>query len=130
MSALRRFCACRSGSTAVEFAMVGMIMLVTMLGIVELGRGLNVRNQLSQAADFGARAVLMNKTISDSGLEAVIRAAFQAASPDQLQVTVGAEVVNGLQFRTVSVSYPFVPLTWGFSTGTINLSVSRRTPVI
>jgi Flp pilus assembly protein TadG len=99
-------------------------------GVIELGRGLNVRNQLSQAADFGARKILIDKQISDSALESDIRSAFTATAPTLLQVTIGTETVDGLQFRTVTLSYPITLLIPGISSGVIDLQLARRTPVI
>jgi hypothetical protein len=59
-----------------------------------------------------------------------VRSAFTAGTPGMLTVTVGAETVNGVPFRTITLSYPFTPLIPQLSTGAINLSVARRTPVI
>jgi Flp pilus assembly protein TadG len=106
-----------------------MLVLVT-FGVIELGRGLNVRNQLSQAADYGARKILIDKQISDGALESEIRSAFAAPAPALLQVTIGAETVDGLQFRTVTLRYPFTLLIPGVLSGAIDLRLARRTPVI
>jgi Flp pilus assembly protein TadG len=121
---------CRAGSTSVEFAIISTILVLLTFGVIELGRGLNVRNQLSQAADFGARKILIDKQISDSALESDIRSAFTATAPTLLQVTIGTETVDGLQFRTVTLSYPITLLIPGISSGVIDLQLARRTPVI
>lgn len=124
----RRMGSCQAGTTAVEFAIVGMVLILVVLGVIEFGRGLNIRNQLSFAADFAARMILTNRDISDSDLESKMRSIFNAAAPEALQITFGTETVNGVQFRIVSVSYPFVPLVPG--TQSLNLSVARRTPLV
>jgi Flp pilus assembly protein TadG len=103
--------------------------LVT-FGVIELGRGLNVRNQLSQAADYGARKILIDKQISDGALESEIRSAFAATAPTLLQVTIGTETIDGLQFRTVTLRYPFTLLIPGVLSRAIDLRLARRTPVI
>jgi Flp pilus assembly protein TadG len=121
---------CRAGSTSVEFAIICTILVLVTLGAIEIGRGLNVRNQLSQAADYGARKILIDRQISDSALESEIRSAFAATAPSLLQVTIGTETVGGLQFRTVTLSYPFTLLISGVLSGVINLGLARRTPVI
>lgn len=130
MNLLRRLQSCQSGSAAVEFAIVSLALVLVTLGILEFGRGLNVRNQLSQAADFGARKILTDKNSSNSTLESVVRSAFIAGSPDLLKVTVGTEMVDGLQFRTITMSYPLRLLIPGLSDGAIDLNLVRRTPVI
>jgi Flp pilus assembly protein TadG len=121
---------CRAGSTSVEFAIICTILVLVTLGVIEFGRGLNVRNQLSQAADYGARKILINRQISDSALVSEIRSAFVATAPSLLQVTIGTETVGGLQFRTVTLSYPFTLLIPGVLSEVIDLRLARRTPVI
>lgn len=128
MTALRRLRSCQAGGAAVEFAIVGMVLVLVVLGVIEFGRGLNIRNQLSFVADFGARRILTDRQISDDALVSEMRAAFNAAAPDRLTITIGTETVNGVQFRTVTVSYPFTPLVPG--TEALNLSVVRRTPLV
>lgn len=127
---IRRLCYCQVGSTSVEFAIIATILILVTFGVIEFGRGLNVRNQLSLAADYGARTILIDKKISDSALVSEIRSAFAAAAPTLLQVTIGTETVDGLQFRTVTLSYPLTLLIPAFSTGLIDLRLIRRTPVI
>jgi Flp pilus assembly protein TadG len=75
MRVVRRLRSCQAGSTAIEFAIVSLVLVLVTLGVIEFGRGLNIRNQLSQAADFGARKILIDKLISDSALEAAVRSA-------------------------------------------------------
>lgn len=130
MRALRRFGRCRCGSAAVEFAIISQVLVLLTLGIIEFGRGLNLRKQLSHAADFGARQILVDKTVSNSTVESVVRSAFFAGDPKLLAITIGVETVAGAQFRTVAISYPFTPLIPGLSDKPISLKVARRTPVI
>lgn len=130
MDVFRRLRSCQAGSTAVEFAIVSLILMLVTWGVIEFGRGLNIRNQLSQAADYGARKILTDKLISDSALETTVRSAFSAAAGGGLTATIGAESVNGVQFRTITLSYPFTPLIPGLSSPQIYLRVARRTPVV
>ena len=130
MRIFRRLRSCQAGTTAVEFAIIGPVLVLVSLGVIELGRGLNIRNQLSQAADYGARKILIDKQISDSALGNTVRSAFSAADGGGLTVTIGAESVNGVQFRTISLKYPFTPLIPGLFSGQIDLSLVRRTPVV
>lgn len=128
MNVFRRLRSCQTGAAAVEFAIVGMVLMLVILGVIEFGRGLNIRNQLSFAADFAARRILTDRQISDSALESEMRSTFNAAAPDMLKITFGTETINGVQFRTVSVSYPFVPIIPGAQA--LSLSVVRRTPLV
>jgi Flp pilus assembly protein TadG len=130
MKALQHFRSCQAGSTAVEFAIISTVLMLVPLGAIELGRGLNIRNQLSQAADYGARKILTDSQISDSALETTVRSAFIASTGGALKVTIGVETVNALQFRSITLTYPFTPLIPGLTSGQITLSVARRTPVV
>jgi Flp pilus assembly protein TadG len=121
---------CRAGTTSVEFAIISTILMLVTFGVIEFGRGLNVRNQLSLAADYGARKILIDTQISDGSIESEIRSAFTASAPTLLQVTLGTETVDGLQFRTVTLSYPFTLLIPGVLSKAIDLRVARRAPVI
>jgi Flp pilus assembly protein TadG len=130
MRSFRRLRYCRAGSTSVEFAIICTMLVLVTFGVIELGRGLNVRNQLSQAADYGARKILINSQISDSALVSEIRSAFVATAPTLLQVTIGTETVGGLQFRTVTLSYPFTLLIPGVLSEVIDLRLARRIPIV
>jgi hypothetical protein len=143
IGAWRRLRDCRAGSTSVEFAIICMALLLVTFGVIEFGRGLYVRNQLSQAADCGARLILAGAVgsgcgppriptgpVLDSELQSAVRSAFTAGTPELLTVTAGSETVGGVPFRTITLSYPFTPLVPQLSSGAINLGVTRRTPVI
>lgn len=126
----RRFARCERGAAAVEFAIVALLLVLVSLGAIEFGRALLVRNDLSFAADFGARKVLNDPTISHAALEEEIRANFLVAKPDPLELTIGSEVVDGLEFRTIAMSYPFTPLVPGLTDKIITLKLGRRVPII
>ena len=134
MRALRRFRSCRAGSTAVEFAIICTVLVLVTFGVIEFGRGLNVRNQLSQAADYGARRILTDHLISDSALESVVRSAFTAGAPDMLTVTVGAETVSPieqdlprLQIAGIAIMVPGQParIGLGFALSSRRLGLMR-----
>lgn len=118
-----------SGAAAVEFAIISLALILVSVGVVEFGRSFQLRNELSYAADFGSRKILMNSTISDSALESEVRSAFTVADPDLLQVTIGNETVAGIRFRTIALSYPLNLLVPGLSSDAITLALARRTPV-
>ena len=48
----RRSVRCDSGVTAIEFAFVGLLAISLILGIIEFGRALFIRNELAFAADI------------------------------------------------------------------------------
>jgi Flp pilus assembly protein TadG len=127
--ALRDLKGCQSGAAAIEFAIIGLVLILVCLGVIEFGRSLQLRNELSFAADFGARKILTDVTITDSQLESVVRSAVTVAAPDLLQVTIGRETVDGVQFRTIALAYPFTLLIPGLSSDSVTLAIARRTPI-
>jgi Flp pilus assembly protein TadG len=70
----------RRGTSAVEFAIVASAFLTIVLGIIEIGRGLMVKEQLNSAAIQGARAgSLKGNTSAD--VQAAVTTALQGMQP-------------------------------------------------
>jgi Flp pilus assembly protein TadG len=126
---LTRFRAHKSGSVAVEFSMVAMAFAVTTLGIIEFGRVLHVRNQLSYTVDFAVRQIMINPTSSNTLLSSAIRNEFYGHNPDDLTVGITTETHDGVEFRKFVLSYP-MELSIPFVNKDMTLSVTRRAPVI
>lgn len=126
LGALRR---CDFGAAAVEFALIAMVAISFFLGIVEFGRALYMRNELSFAADIAVRNILINPTIADSDLEIAIRSSITFGNSEALQVTFGNESVDGMSFRKVLLSQPLTLLIPNLSNAGIMLTIDRRVPV-
>ena len=129
MRTWRRLERCERGAAAVEFALIALALILVSVGVIEFGRGLLLRNELSFAADHGARKVLLDPTVEDSALQDAIRSALIQAQSELLVVTLGTETADGAQYRTIFLSYPLMLLIPGFSGETISLSLSRRVPL-
>lgn len=122
---LLRLTKCDFGATAVEFALVAWIFILFVLGIIEVGRALDVRNQISRSVDAGARTLLVPKSANLQGdAETAAKAALTTADPADLSVVLGTEAVDGLNYRKLTVSYPFKPLLAGIISP-VTLSVER-----
>ena len=130
MKQILRFRSCQSGAVALEFAFVSFLMVLVSIGVIEIGRGLDVRSKVSHSVDTGARKVLIDANISSSQLDSAIRAAFAGSKPELLQVDIGQETVNAINFRLVTVRYPFSPLIPEVTTKVINITVDRRIPLL
>ena len=124
LHAVRRLRPCQSGAAAIEFAIIAQVMIFASLGVIEFGRGLYVRNQLSYVADFAARKILIG--IADGELEAQIREEFHGGAPERLEITLPPED-NG--FRAVQLSYPVTLLIPAFAANSFTISVVRLVPV-
>src|SRR5688500_17748598 len=120
---------CQDGGVAIEFAFVSLVVILLGLGTLEFGRAFHMHNQLSFAVDVGVREVLRDDSISEDALKAKVRAAFDAPYPDLLAIAVGSETVDGVQFRTLTVTYPMTLLVPALSHDAITLDVERRAPV-
>lgn len=125
---LSRLGGCELGAAAVEFALIALALILVAIGTIEFGRGLLLRNELSYAADYAARKVLLDPTVSATVLEDVVRAALIQAQPDLLTVALGTETADGAEYRTISVSYPLTLTIPGVTGETLTLNVSRRVP--
>lgn len=126
----------QSGATAVEFALVCFPLLLLVLGIVEFGRALYVRNDLSHAADVAARKVLIGQVARDATdseaqtkIESAVRDHFDSGDPLQLHVTVGKVTDDGTDFRVLTIRYPLTLLLPGSTATSINLQLTRRIPM-
>ncbi len=105
MTNLRRFLRHDRGTAAIEFALVGLPIIILTLGLFEFGRGLHIHNALNEVADRAQRAVLVDQTVSDAELESQIRTAFRAGPPDDLVIVHGTEVLDGQDYRRVDLSF-------------------------
>lgn len=108
--------------------MIGLALIVFSIGIVEIGRGLYLRNQLSHAVDVAAREILTDLDASDAELEASIRSNFYAGDQAALLVTLGSETLDGAAFRSIKLNYPLELLIPALSLDTVQVSVVRRVP--
>lgn len=128
MERLKQLVSCNRGAAAVEFAIIGLVLIMVCVGGIEFGRGLWLRNELSFAADFAARKVLTDPAISSADLETELRSALTGIDPDLVEISFGSETVDTIEFRTVLVRYPLSLLVPGLSDDPITLSVNRRVP--
>ena len=131
MRRARRLATAEDGGVALEFAIISMALILFSLGVIEFGRALQVRNQLTFLADRAAREVLKNSDITDTALEEKIKAGFQGGNRDLLSVDVAQDTetdADGTTYRNVEISYPFTLLIPQLSSSTITLKATERVP--
>lgn len=131
MKMVRLLRACRrneSGAAAIEFAIVGFVMILVMLGIIEFGRGLLVHNEIAYLADVGSRKVLIDPSIADDVLQEEMREAF-SKDREALRIAISTETVEDMTYRVIVVAYPMSLLVPGLSSRTLSLNATRRVPV-
>lgn len=119
---------CESGAAAVEFAIISMVFISLCVAIVDFGRTLYVKNQLSFLADQATRTVLVNPAVTDAALQATLIADFTAGDPADLTVAVNDQVVGTTDFRVITITYPITLFIPNLSSKEISLDVTRRVP--
>lgn len=134
MRAIRSMVRSDSGAAAIEFAIIVWALIFLCLGIIEIGRGLHVRNEMSYAADLAARRILTFEAYAanplqaadEDALELEVRAAFKGPRPEELDVTFPLD--DSGNYRVVLLSYPFSLLIPGLGDA-FDMTVSRRVPI-
>lgn len=129
MTAFRRLRDCRSGATALEFAIVSLFLVLISIGVIDFGRGFQARNNMSHAADVGARTLLTNAETSNSTLETAIRSAFTGSNPELLEIEIASESIDGTTYRAVTMQYPLSLHIPGLESSPIMLTILRRVPL-
>ena len=129
---LKRFAADESGANAVEFSIVVTAFIFASMGVIELGRTYQVRNELAYAADIGGRklSVLVNNPTIDPStytkeVKDEIAATFHGYDPSKLAVAVAKEDIDGITYQKLTLTYPmsvFIP----FRSNTYDLKIVRR----
>ena len=125
---MQKILRCQSGAAAVEFSIISVVLVMLLIGIVDFGRTLYVKNQLSFLADRAARSVLVNPNITDTALETTLRTDFNGGDPMDLSVTLSAATVGGVNFRVISIDYPITLFIPNLASSTLDLNVTRRMP--
>ena len=108
----------RPGAAAVEFAAVGSIFFVLVMGIVEVGRALMVQHQLTYAARMGCRVgIIPGKSNADITAATIGALNAQGVSGESVSVQVNDGSVDASTAQsgdeiTVLVSIPVANVSW------------------
>lgn len=120
------------GSVAIEFAIISVLVVLASFGAVEVGRVLQVRNEMSSLADRAARDILMQmQPFNREATLTKLRARFKAPRPDLLELTTSVDPgtsASGDEYRTIVLTYPITLLLPTIRQAPITLTVQRRTP--
>lgn len=129
VTAGKRIARSEDGTSAVEFAIVASVLITILLAIVQFGWALQVRSQMGRAADEAVRYVQLKPEASDAEFKNQVTAAMAKYDKKRLDVQTGQALIGSTQFRTVTVDYD-LPLAIPGMDNLVNLSVTRRTPVL
>ncbi len=127
MRSLRRLRTCETGAAAVEFAFIGLLLFVSTIGIIEVGRALFLMNELAHAADRAARVVMLNFTVPESALADAVRDTDRLTGlvPENVDVDSPEPDPGTATFRNLTLSYPFTPMVSGLTIGSVTLTAER-----
>ena len=104
MRALRCALADRAGVTAIEFAILGPVLLVSLIGVLEFGRMLWVENALQYAVAQAARCMTIDASVCSTARETQD---FAAASSGMSFPSATFTVSLAACGNKVSATYPF-----------------------
>ncbi|MBS0520184.1 MAG: pilus assembly protein [Proteobacteria bacterium] len=85
--ALCRLAAARDGNAAIEFAFVAPVLITLLLGAMEFGRMLYVRQGLEYATESAARYYSMNPTSSQSSITSYLQGKMVGTSGSDISVS-------------------------------------------
>lgn len=125
MKRLKIFFHREEGTTAIEFAVVAMPVILLLVGTLEFGRVLFIQNEMARAADRGVRTLLVTADTPLAEIETQIRNTFSLTPPAGLAVTLSSD---GSGLRTLRVTYPVGLLVPTLVDSEITLTTERRVP--
>jgi Flp pilus assembly pilin Flp len=70
-----------AGASAVEFAIVGSILIAMLLAVLQLGWALQIRSEMARAADQAVRQVMLDPDTDDEEFEAEVAKALSGYEP-------------------------------------------------
>tara|TARA_B100001059_G_scaffold235220_1_gene280159 strand:- start:764 stop:1159 length:396 start_codon:yes stop_codon:yes gene_type:complete len=114
------------GAAAIEFALIGLPFIILLLGLIEFGRGLYIRNALDSAADRAQRVIMINPSATTAILDQTILSAFQVGPSGSLTLNYAVETIAGVNYRRVSLEYAMQLLLPAPLGRTVNIVSSRR----
>lgn len=130
---LKRYISDQQGTTAIEFGLIGIMFIMLIAGIFEVGRLYYTWNTFQYAVENTTRYALVQNNINEEELReyAYSQMLGLASDPDSVSVTVAEETSGSIDFVRVSGTYRFRTITAilpdAFSE--ITLEASSRLPV-
>ena len=124
MSARRRFVRDRSGGAALEFALLGPVVLMFLIGFFQVAWAMYCASTVRYALHNGARALVLDPSMSQSDFQTLVKNAVTPLAAEDVTVTLdktSAGTTLQLSQATATYTYkiiiPFMPTYNGsFST--------------
>ena len=116
------------GTVAIEFAIVGLLFFALLLGSIEMGRAMWMRNSVQFAAEEAARWALVQSAENSTAVVNFARGRL-TSSPSTATITAPYVTVSGVRYVVVTITQNFTPITTLVPTGTITMTGRARMPV-
>ena len=132
-SRFRRLCAAlrgRSGTTAVEFALIAPVLFALLTGVFEISRFFYVRSSLQKAVDDAGRYAMRTTTATDQELTDIAKQDLISSVSAATTFQIVRETDSGTDFLTFSVAYTFTPVASIVPFGNISVNLQARVPLI
>ncbi len=104
----RRFIGDRSGSAALEFAMLGPLFLIFIIGFFQVAWAMYSASSVRYALHNSARALVLNPAMSQSDFETLVKSAVTPLTAQDVSVTLTKTTPNaGLQLSQATATYSY-----------------------
>jgi len=122
----RRFGRNASGSTAVEFAIVGLVLVMMIVGTMRFGHAMLVRHELTNAAERAVRQMLIDESTSEAQLATIVKDGVRFADPDVIHISFGTVTQDARTYRLIAIRYPVNLAVPGVGALSLDLGLDRR----
>jgi Flp pilus assembly protein TadG len=121
----------RKGVAAIEFAFIGPILFILILGVVDLGRYFWIGHEVDQAIEIALRDAAVKRNLSESEINSFLTARLGTISKAQLAISTSytSSTPDTPRLLTINITSSFKPL--GFlSSLTFPISGTGQIPII
>jgi Flp pilus assembly protein TadG len=130
MHKLTRLIADRRGGAVLEFAVIGPMLFVLVLGAIDMGRMFYVRQNLEYATEEAARYFMLNPTSTTSAVTSYLRATMLGGVGSSISVsytdTLNCNGNSSVTCTMVSATYTFTFIVGYLGLGTKTLQAKAQ----
>jgi Flp pilus assembly protein TadG len=118
-----------AGLAAVEFGMALPVFLLFVFGTIEFGRILWSKHALDYAAEQSTRYALANPDATTGEIQTYAEGQLMTVDRSAVTVTVVQENLNGIDYLSVTMAYPFQAILPFLPLGSFSLTGVSRIPL-
>jgi Flp pilus assembly protein TadG len=126
-----RFLHDRKGAAAIEFAFLGPILFILILGVIDLGRYFWIGSEVDHAIEAVLRDAAVKKNMSESDITSILKTRLSAISKEKFAVS--SNYTNSTpdtpRLLTINISSSFKPLGL-LSSLTFPIAGTGQVPII